>query len=161
MDNIFLLKRFSINYLSKFNSSKNNLERVLRNKIRKMNLKKKEKFILYDSIAPIINELESKNIINDKTYADSKIYSFSLQGKSKIFVKNYLIQNGIKKGLVHKVLDNYELKYPNWEIESAKIFARKRGLGLNNPNCLKKDLAKMSRAGFDYATSKKILDKNS
>ena len=120
MDNIFLLKRFSINYLSKFNSSKNNLERVLRNKIRKMNLKKKEKFILYDSIAPIINELESKNIINDKTYADSKIYSFSLQGKSKIFVKNYedftqynlvFNHNNLKPQEIRRLLSKAYTKY--------------------------------------------------
>ena len=157
MDNNFLLKKFSLNYLSKYDSSKSNLERVLRNKIRRMNLKKREKFILYNLITSIINELESKKIINDKAYADSKIHNLSLQGKSKFFVKSYLIQKGIEKDLINETLDNYELKNPNWETKSAKIFAKKKRLGTNNPNFLDKDLAKMARAGFDYNTSKKIL----
>ena len=99
----------------------------------------------------------NKKIINDKAYADSKIHNLSLQGKSKFFVKSYLIQKGIEKDLINETLDNYELKNPNWETKSAKIFAKKKRLGTNNPNFLDKDLAKMARAGFDYNTSKKIL----
>ena len=123
-----------------------------------MNLEKKDKFILYSSIASIIADLEINKLIDDNNFTQSKIYNLSLQGKSKIFVKNYLIHKGIEKNLIKKTLENFELKNPNWETESAKIFARKKRLGIKYSNNYEKDLAKMSRAGFNYNISKKILE---
>ena len=60
--------------------------------------------------------------------------------------------------MIEKTLKNFELKNPNWETESAKIFARKKRLGIKHSNNLKKDLAKMARAGFNYKISKNILN---
>ena len=158
MDALPLLKKYAVQYLSKYDSTKKNLERVLKNKIRRMNnIKKKEKFILYQSIFKIIEELESKQIINDKRYTDTKILYFSFQGKSKNFIKNYLLQKGIEKNLINITLKNFELNNPDWEFESAKIFVRKKILNFNDKKNKEKNLAKMSRAGFDYNTSKKML----
>ena len=158
MDNSAFIKKYAVQYLSKYDSTKKNLERVLKNKIRRMNdIKKKEKFILYQSIFKIIEELESKQIINDKRYADTKILYFSFQGKSKNFIKNYLFQKGIEKNIINSTLKDFELNNPDWEFESAKIFVRKKRLGLNIEKNKEKNLAKMSRAGFDYNISKKML----
>ena len=157
MDNRVILNKYAINYLSKYNTSKKNLEKILRNKIRRMNLEKKEKFVLYNSIESIITELESKKIINDKYYTESKIRNFSLQGKSKYFIKNYLILKGIEKDLIRDTLQNFELENPDWEMKSAKIFIRKKRLGVKDAKNMKKDLAKMANAGFDYNISKKTL----
>ena len=154
MNNIAILNKHAVNYLSKYNTSKKNLERILRNKIRRMKIEKKEKFFLYKSITSIITKLEFNKFINDNSYADSKIYFLSLQGKSKNYIKNYLMQKGIEKNIIVEELNKYELNNPNWEIESAKIFIRKKKLGLKNIN----DLVKMARAGFDYRISKKILE---
>ena len=119
MNNIIILKKYAVNYLSKYNTSKKNLDRILFNKVSRMNLEKKDKFILYNSIDSIIADLEINKLIDDKNFAQSKIHSLSLQGKSKIFVKNYLIQKGIEKNLIKKTFKNFESKNPNWEIESA------------------------------------------
>ena len=157
MDNRIILNKYAVNYLSKYDTSKKNLEKILLNKIKRMNLEKKEKIILYDSIASIITELESKKIINDKYYAESKIRNFSLQGKSKYFIKSYLVLKGIEKDLIKDALKNFELENPDWEIQSAKIFIRKKRLGMKDAKNMKKDLAKMARAGFGYNISKKTL----
>ena len=157
MDNRIILNKYAINYLSKYDTSKNNLEKILRNKIRRMNLEKKEKFILYNSIASIITGLESKKFINDKYYSESKIRNLSLQGKSKNSIKSYLILKGIKKDLINEMLNNFELENPDWEMKSAKIFIRKKRLGMKDTKNMKKDLAKMAHAGFDYNISKKTL----
>ena len=122
------------------------------------NLEKKDKFILYSSIASIIADLEINKLIDDKNFAQSKIHSLSLQGKSRFFVKSYLLQKGIEKNMIEKTFENFELKNPNWESESAKIFARKKRLGIKYSDNLEKDLAKMARAGFNYKISKKILE---
>ena len=98
MNSSAFIKKYAIQYLSKYDSTKKNLERVLKNKIKKMHdTKKNEKFFLYQSIFKIIEELESKQIINDKRYANAKILFFSSVGKSKNFIKNYLLQKGIEK----------------------------------------------------------------
>ena len=158
MSNIIVLKKYAYSYLSKYNTSKKNLDRILRNKIRRMNLEKKDKFILHTSIASIISDLEINKLIDDKNFAQSKIQSLSLQGKSRIFIKNYLLQKGIEKNMVEKIFKNFELKSPNWELESAKIFARKKRLGVKKSKNFEKDLAKMARAGFNYKIIKEILE---
>ena len=158
MNNIIILKKYAFSYLSKYNTSKKNLDRILHSKVRRMNLEKKDKFILHSSIASIIADLEINKLIDDNNFAQSKINSLSSQGKSKIFVESYLIQKGIEKNLIKKTLENFELKNPNWETESAKIFARKKRLGIKYSSNFEKDLAKMARAGFNYNLSKKILE---
>ena len=158
MNNIIVLKKYAFSYLSKYNTSKKNLDRILHSKVRRMNLEKKDKFILHSSIASIITDLEINKLIDDKNFAQSKIHSLSLQGKSKISIISYLVQKGIEKNLIEESFKNFELKNPNWESESAKIFARKKRLGIKYSNNLEKDLAKMARAGFNYKISKNILN---
>ena len=68
------------------------------------------------------------------------------------------MQKGIEKNMIEKTFKNFELKNPNWESESAKIFARKKRLGVKHSNNLDKDLAKMARAGFNYKIIKEILE---
>ena len=158
MNNIIILKKHAISYLSKYNTSKKNLDRILHNKVRRMNLNKKDKYALYSSIASILTDLENNKLIDDKNFAQSKIHSLSLQGKSKISIISYLMQKGIEKNMVEKTFKNFELKNPNWESESAKIFARKKRLGVKHSNNLEKDLTKMARAGFNYKIIKEILE---
>ena len=157
MSNIIVLKKYAYSYLSKYNTSKKNLDRILHNKVRRMNLKKKDKFTLYSSIGSILTDLEVNKLIDDKNFTQSKIDSLSLQGKSKISIISYLVQKGIEKNLIEETFKNLELKNPNWESESAKIFARKKRLGVKHSNNLEKDLAKMARAGFNYKIIKEIL----
>ena len=158
MNNIIILKKHAFSYLSKYNTSKKNLYRILHNKVRRMNLNKKDKYALYSSIASILTDLEINKLIDDKNFAQSKINSLSLQGKSKISIISYLMQKGIEKNLIKESFENLELKNPNWETESAKIFARKKRLGIKYSNNFEKDLAKMARAGFKYNICKKILE---
>ena len=158
MNNIIILKKYAFSYLSKYNTSKKNLDRILHSKVRRMNLEKKDKFILHSSIASIITDLEINKLIDDKNFTQSKIHSLSLQGKSKISIISYLVQKGIEKNLIEESFENLELKNPNWEKESAKIFARKKRLGIKYSANFEKDLAKMARAGFSYNLSKKILE---
>ena len=158
MNNIIILKKYAFSYLSKYNTSKKNLDRILHNKVRRMNLNKKDKYTLYSSIASILTDLEANKLIDDKNFTQSKISSLSLQGKSKISIISYLMQKGIEKNLIEESFENLELKNPNWETESAKIFARKKRLGIKYSSNFEKDLAKMARAGFNYRISLKVLE---
>ena len=151
------LLRYAIDYLSKYNSSKKNLENILKKRIMRMKIEKKYKYNLYNSIPLILEKLEKNNFINDIDYTNSKIRFFVSVGKSRIYIKNYLLQKGIDSIVIKKSLEENDEKNSDWEIDSAKIFARKKNLK-NNIHNNEKNLAKMARAGFNYQISKKILE---
>ena len=151
------LNKYALDYLSKYSSSKTNLEKILRNKIRRLKIEKKEKYLLYNSLEKIIFDLEKNNFVNDLNYALSKIRILTFQGKSRIFIKNYLFQKGINKKIISRSLDELDEKDHNWEVKSAKKFAKKKGLGKYESN-REKDLGKMARAGFNYNIIKDILE---
>ena len=153
------LMKYAIDYLRKFSSSKKNLNRILKNKIMRMKIEKKDKFLLYNSIPQIILKLENNKLINDKNYTLSKIRSFALQGKSEFFIKNYLIQKGIEKLIISDSLKEFENLNSNWEKDSARTFMRKKKLTIS-PEDFQKNLSKMARAGFSYELCKNILEIN-
>ena len=123
-----------------------------------MKIEKKEKFILYNSIDQVMLNLGKNKFIDDNNYAISKIRMFAKQGKSKGFIKSYLIQKGIEKNILNNSLYQFEEEDPEWEKKSAKIFVRKKKLENSNGN-KQKNLSKMARAGFSYDISKEILEK--
>ena len=143
------LMNYAINYLSKYSSSKKNLERVLKNKIARSNTEKKIKYDLYNNISAIITKIEDNKFIDDDAYTLSKIRSYAKQGKSKVFIKNYLLQKGVDKNIISNSIESYQNQNPNWEIESAIIFINKKKLIKSSEN-YQKNLNKMSRAGFIY-----------
>ena len=92
MKNKSYLLKYAIDYLSKFDTSKKNLERILKMKIQRATIDKKERFNLYSQIDYVLNELERNKLINDQDYAYNKIRILASQAKSKKFIQNYLFQ---------------------------------------------------------------------
>tara|TARA_B100000886_G_scaffold324693_1_gene269587 strand:+ start:134 stop:604 length:471 start_codon:yes stop_codon:yes gene_type:complete len=155
MDEKKLLK-YSIDYLSKYDSSKQNLSNVLKRKIFRLQLTNIEKAKIINNIKNIILKLEENNLIDDKKYSISKILSFSQAGKSKKFIYYYLLKKGVSKLQIQNSLVSFEQDNNSWELNSAKSFAKKKRLLKSNIDYNKK-LAKMARAGFSYEICKKVL----
>ncbi len=155
MDEKKLLK-YAVDYLSKYDSSKNNLVSVLKRKILRLKLTNFEKKKLIDIIESIILKLEKNKFIDDDRYSSTKIHSLSNSGKSKNFIFNYLIKKGVSKSQIQNNLNLMKQDNDNWELESAEIFAKKKKL-LEKNESYEKKLAKMARAGFSYDICKKIL----
>ena len=155
MDDKKLLK-YAVYYLSKYDSSKKNLVNVLKRKIIKINLSNIEKNKLFGVLEEIILKLEKNDLINDNRYAQSKILSFSNAGKSEKYIFNYLINKGINKSILQNILLDFKNNNDEWELDSAKIFARKKRI-LESNDSYNKKLAKLARAGFSYEICKKII----
>tara|TARA_A100001015_G_scaffold35492_1_gene39185 strand:+ start:2857 stop:3327 length:471 start_codon:yes stop_codon:yes gene_type:complete len=155
MDEKKLLK-YSVDYLSKFDSSKKNLKDILKRKIFKLKNNSSEKKILLNSIERIIEKLEKNNFINDNRYLLSKINYLSQSGKSIKYISNYLLKKGIDKQDIENGINKFNNDNLNWEIDSAQLFAKKKKL-LDSDEVYEKKLAKMARAGFSYEICKKIL----
>ena len=150
------LLKYAIYYLSKYSSSKKNLEYILKKKIRRLTEEKKTRYELYQEINHIINKLEQLNLLNDTVFTESKINSLLTQAKSKNYIKKYLIQKGVNNKLVNDQISVFYKKNYNLEKENALKFAKKKNLLNDNENYEKK-LAKMARAGFSYEIAKEIL----
>ena len=156
MDNKDKLLKYAIYYLSKYSSSKKNLEFILKKKIRRLSDEKKIRFQLYNEIQIIIEKLENLNLINDQIFVESKIQSLQYQAKSKNYIKRYLLQKGINKQLIEDQISLFYENNKNLEKENALKFAKKRNLLDSNQDYQKK-LSKMARAGFSYDIAKEIL----
>ena len=156
MDNKEKLLKYAIYYLSKYSSSKKNLEYILKKKIRRLTDEKKIRFQLYKEIKIIIDKLEQLKLVNDTMYAESKINALLNQVKSKNYIKQYLIRKGINSELADTQISLIYENNLDLEKENALKFAKKRNL-LNDNKDYEKKLAKMARAGFSYEISKEIL----
>ena len=156
MDNKDKLLKYAIYYLSKYSSSKKNLEFILKKKIRRLSEEKQIRFHLYYEIQIIIEKLEKLNLINDQVFVESKIQSLQYQAKSKNYIKQYLLQKGIDKQLIEEQISLFYENNKNLEKENALKFAKKRNL-LDNDQDYQKKLSKMARAGFSYDIAKEIL----
>ena len=156
MENKDKLLKYAIYYLSKYSSSKKNLEFILKKKIRRLSDEKKKRFQLYNEIQIIIEKLENLNLINDQVFVESKIQSLQYQAKSKNYIKQYLLQKGIDKQLIEDQISLFYENNKNLEKENALKFAKKRNL-LDNDQDYQKKLSKMARAGFSYDIAKEIL----
>ena len=156
MDNKDKLLKYAIYYLSKYSSSKKNLEFILKKKIRRLSEEKKIRFQLYNEIHFIIEKLEKLNLINDQVFVESKIQSLQHQVKSKNYIKQYLLQKGIDKQLIEDQISFFYENNKNLEKENALKFAKKRNL-LDSDQDYQKKLSKMARAGFSYDIAKEIL----
>ena len=156
MDNKDKLLKYAIYYLSKYSSSKKNLEFILKKKIRRLSDEKKIRFQLYNEIQIIIEKLENLNLINDQVFVESKIQSLQYQAKSKNYIKQYLLQKGIDKQLIEEQISLFYENNKNLEKENALKFAKKRNL-LDKDQDYQKKLSKLARAGFSYDIAKEIL----
>ena len=150
------LLKYAVDYLSKYDSSKQNLSNVLKRKIFRLNIKGYEKSKLINNLDTIVLKLEKSQLIDDKKYTNSKILSLSRAGKSKNYISNYLIKKGINKIEIQNNLKKFQEINNDWQLTSAKLFAKKKRL-LESNLTYEKKLAKMARAGFSYDICKKII----
>ena len=155
MDEKKLLK-YAVDYLSKYDSSKVNLVNVLKRKILRLKITNYGKGKLINIIESIIIKLEKNKFIDDNRYSSTKILSLSNSGRSKNFIFNYLMKKGVSKSQIQNNLNLAQQHNENWELNSAKIFAKKKKL-LEKNESYEKNLSKMARAGFSYEICKKIL----
>ena len=125
MDNKEKLLKYAIYYLSKYSSSKKNLEYILKKKIRRISDEKKIRFQLYKEIKIIIDKLEQLKLINDPIYAESKINTLINQVKSKNYIKQYLIRKGVSCEVADEQISLFYEKNQNLEKENALKFAKK------------------------------------
>ena len=101
--------------------------------------------------------------LSDKFYSDSKSRSFLKKGYSLNKIRNYLINKGINEKYIGESISKMNIEENEQDFFSAIRTCKKKRIGPNreeNNRILfyKKDMSILARSGFNYETSKKVLD---
>ena len=110
-----------------------------------------------------MSDLEKSRFINDKFYSDSKAKSMIQRGSSINKIRNYLIGKGIKDELIKETVNQINDDNSDQDFFSAIKICKKKKIGParvddNRPLFYKKDISLLARNGFDFETSKKVMD---
>jgi len=124
------------------------------------NVKKQDVTSLIDVV---LSDLEKSKFINDKFYSESKAKSMIQRGNSINKIRNYLIGKGINDQFVKDTVNKIHDENSDQDFFSAIKICKKKRIGPartedNRPLFYKKDISLLARNGFDFETSKKVMD---
>ena len=160
---IEVIRKFSFSYLEKYAPSKQQLRTYLLKKFLKSSNFYVAKNELLTLIDLVISDLEAHKFISDKYYSQSKTKKFLNKGYSLNKIRNYLINKGINEKNIRDSISKMNIEESDQDFFSAIKTCKKKRIGPNreeNNRILfyKKDMSILARSGFNYETSKKVLD---
>lgn len=160
------LENIALYYLSRYESSSENLRKILKRRIYKAS-KYHETDInqANDWIEQTIQKMQRLEYINDDRYALNQLRKLWEKGSSKRKMQAHLAQKGIPQEKIPTLLESFMDSLDsddNFELIAAQKYAKKRKIGIYRPKNQQeeyknKDLASMARAGFNYETAKKVI----
>ncbi len=157
------MRNFAFSYVEKYAPSKQQLKTYLLKKYLKISALKVKKQDVVNLIDIVLSDLEKNRFINDKFYSDSKAKSMIQRGNSINKIRSYLIGKGINNDLIKNTVDKINNENSDQDFFSAIKICKKKKIGParaedNRPLFYKKDISLLARNGFDFETSKKVMD---
>ena len=157
------MRNFAFTYVEKYAPSKQQLKTYLLKKYLKASVKNVKKQDVKNLIDIVLSDLEKNKFINDKFYSDSKAKSMIQRGSSINKIRNYLIGKGINNQFIKETVDKIQDQNSDQDFFSAIKICKKKRIGPartedNRPLFYKKDISLLARNGFDFETSKKVMD---
>ena len=157
------MRNFAFAYIEKFAPSKQQLKTYLLKKYLKISLPDVKKRDVTNLIDIVLSDLEKNKFINDKFYSDSKAKSMIQRGNSINKIRRYLIGKGIKDQFIKDTVEKIKEENVDQDFFSAIKICKKKKIGPariedNRSLFYKKDISLLARNGFDFETSKKVMD---
>ena len=157
------MRNFAFAYIEKYAPSKQQLKTYLLKKYLKTKIPSVNKSNISDLINAVLEDLEKTKFINDKFYSNSKAKSLIQRGNSINKIRSYLFSKGIKDKYIKSTLDEIIAKNEDQDFFSAIKVCKKKRIGPardenNRPLFYKKDIGILARSGFDFDTSKRVMD---
>ena len=157
------MRNFAFAYIEKYTPSKQQLKTYLLKKYLKSSNPSVKKNDITDLINLVTEDLEKTKFISDKFYSDSKAKNLIQRGSSINKIKNYLISKGIKDKYIKETISKIKEKNEDQDFFSAIKVCKKKRIGPardqdNRSLFYKKDISILARSGFDFETSKKVLE---
>ena len=159
------MRNFAFAYVEKYAPSKQQLKTYLLKKYLKSSITTVKKQDIKNLIDVVLSDLEKSKFINDKFYSESKAKTMIQRGKSLNKIRSYLISKGINSEYIKNTVDKIQDENSDQDFFSAIKICKKKRIGPartedNRPLFYKKDISLLARNGFDFETSKKVMDIN-
>ena len=157
------MRNFAFSYIGKYAPSKQQVKTYLLKKYLRLSTPSVKKKDITDLIDVVIVDLEKTKFISDKFYSDSKAKSLIQRGSSINKIRNYLISKGINDKYIKETISKIKDENEDQDFFSAIKICKKKRIGPsryqdNRPLFYKKDISILARSGFDFETSKKVLE---
>ena len=157
------MRNFALAYVEKYAPSKQQLKTYLLKKYLKASIPNVKKQDITNLIDIVLSDLEKNKFINDQFYSDSKAKSMIQRGSSINKIRNYLIGKGINNEFIKDTVNKIQDQNSDQDFFSAIKICKKKRIGPartedNRPLFYKKDVSLLARNGFDFETSKKVMN---
>jgi len=157
------MRNFSFAYIEKYAPSKQQLRTYLLKKYLKANVPNVKKQDITDLIDIVLPDLEKSKFISDKFYSESKTRSLIQKGSSINKIRYYLMGKGINETYIKESIEKIKEDNSDQDFFSGIKICKKKRIGParaedNRPLFYKKDISLLARSGFDFGTSKRIMD---
>ena len=157
------MRNFSFAYIEKYAPSKQQLRTYILKKYLKANVHNVKKQDITDLIDIVLVDLEKSKFISDKFYSESKSRSLIKRGNSINKIRNYLMVKGIDDKYIKESIEKIKEDNSDQDFFSGIKICKKKRIGPsrtqdNRPLFYKKDISLLARNGFDFETSKRIMD---
>ena len=157
------MRNFALAYVEKYAPSKQQLRTYLLKKYLKLSVPNVKKQDVTSLIDIILSDLEKNKFINDKFYSESKAKSMIRRGSSINKIRNYLIGKGVNNEFIKDTVNKIYEDNSDQDFFSAIKICKKKRIGPariddNRPLFYKKDISLLARNGFDFETSKKVME---
>ena len=157
------MRNFALAYVEKYAPSKQQLKTYLLKKYLKISVPDVKKKDVNNLIDVILSDLEKSRFINDKFYSESKAKSMIQRGNSINKIRSYLIGKGINNEFIKDTVNKITDENSEQDFFSAIKICKKKRIGParaedNRTLFYKKDISLLARNGFDFETSKKVME---
>ena len=157
------MRNFALAYVEKYAPSKQQLKTYLLKKYLKTSVPNVKKQDVNNLIDIVLSDLEKSKFVNDRFYSESKAKSMIQRGSSINKIRNYLIGKGINDEFIKETVTQIQDNNSDQDFFSAIKICKKKRIGPartedNRPLFYKKDISLLARNGFDFETSKKVMD---
>ena len=157
------MRNFAFAYIEKYAQSKQQLKTYLLKKYIKTSVPNVKKRDLTNLIDIVLTDLEKNKFINDKFYSESKAKSMIQRGNSINKIRSYLFSKGINDEFIRETIEKIHDENSDQDFFSAIKLCKKKRIGPartieNRSLFYKKDISLLARNGFDFETSKKVMN---
>jgi regulatory protein len=157
------MRNFSFAYIEKYAPSKQQLKTYLLKKYLKASAANIKKQDISNLIDVVLVDLEKSKFISDKFYSESKSRSLIQKGSSINKIRSYLFSKGINDNYIKETIDKIKEDNSDQDFFSGIKICKKKRIGPartedNRTLFYKKDISLLARNGFNFETSKRIMD---
>ena len=157
------MRNFAFAYVEKYAPSRQQLRTYLLKKYLKTSAPNVKKQDITDLIDIVLSDLEKNKFINDQFYSESKAKSMIQRGNSINKIRSYLISKGIDDKFIKDTVNKINDENSDQDFFSAIKICKKKRIGParvedNRTLFYKKDISLLARNGFDFETSRKVMD---